>query len=85
MTIKFSGNHFAYASLVCSLSFWLCLILSYIPGGPRLELPGVRWLAIQGLGVVLAGAAAVRHSKLWPLAIFLALGTFFFVMFVIGS
>jgi hypothetical protein len=85
MKIKFSANHFAYASLVCSLSFWLGLILSYVPGAPRLDLPGVRWLAIMGVGVVLAGVAAVLRSKLWPLAIPFALGNFFFVMHVMGS
>jgi hypothetical protein len=47
----------------------------------------VRWLAIQGLGVVLGIVAAVLNfrKRLWIPAIALALVTFFFVMFVIGS
>ncbi len=61
MTLKFSANHFAYASLVCSLSFWLGLILSYVPGAPRLNFSGVWWLAIMGVGVALAIVAAVLN------------------------
>jgi len=83
--IKVSANQFAYASFICSLSFWLGVALSYVRGAPKLNLPGVSWLAILGIGVILAGVAAARRSKLWPLAIPLALGTFFFVMYVIGS
>ncbi len=85
MVVKFSSDTFAFTSLACSLSFWLGLILSYIPGVPRLNLPGLGWLAILAIGVVLAGVAAIRRSKLWPLAVPLALGTFLFVIFVIGS
>jgi hypothetical protein len=87
MTSKVSANQFAYASLVCSLSFWLGLILSYVPGAPRLNFPGVLWLAIMGAGVALAVVAAVLNfeKKLWILAGALALGSFFFVMYVIGS
>ena len=87
MAIKLSANHFAYASLVCSLLFWSGLILSYFPGAPKLDLPGMRWLAIQGVGVVLGVVAAVLNfrKKLWVLAVALALVTFFFVMYVVGS
>jgi hypothetical protein len=87
MAIKLSANHFAYASLVCSLLFWSGLILSYFPGAPKLDLPGMRWLAIQGVGVVLGVVAAVLNfrKKLWILAVALALVTFFFVMYVVGS
>jgi hypothetical protein len=89
VTIKISANHFAYASLVCSLLFWSGLVLSYFPSAPKLLdlVPGVRWLAIQGVGVVLGVVAAVLdfRKKLWILAVALALVTFFFVMYVIGS
>jgi hypothetical protein len=87
MAIKVSANHFAYASLVCSLLFWSGLILSYFPGAPKLDLPGMQWLAIQGVGVVLGVVAAVLNfrRKLWILAVALAVMTFFFVMYVVGS
>ena len=63
MAIKISANHFACASLVCSLLFWSGLILSYFPGAPKLDLPRVRWLAIQGVGVVLGVVAAVLDFR----------------------
>jgi hypothetical protein len=87
MALKFSVNHFAYASLVCSLLFWLGLILSYAPVAPRLinSIPGGWWLVIEGAGIALAAVAAVLQSKLWRLAVPLALGTFFFIWYVIGS
>jgi len=87
MTMKVSSSHFAYASFACSLLFWSGLVLSYFPSAPKLNLPGVQWLAIQGLGVVLGIVAAVLNfrKRLWIPAIALALVTFFFVMFVIGS
>ncbi len=84
--MKFSGNPFAYASLVCSLSFWLWLALGYIPAAPKLNfLTAGYWQGISAVAVILAGVAAARRSKLWPLVIPLALGTFFFVMYVTGS
>jgi hypothetical protein len=87
MTVKLSANHFAYASLVCSLSFWLGLVLSYVPGAPRLNFSGTWWLAIMGVGTALAVVAAVLNfeRRVWILAVALALGTLFFVMYVIGS
>ena len=46
----------------------------------------MRWLAIQGVGVVLGVVAAelAFRNKLWILAVALALVTFFFVMYVVG-
>jgi hypothetical protein len=87
MMIKFSANHFAYASLICTLSFWLGAILSRFRGVPGIDLSGVHWLEILGVGVALAVVAAVLNfeKKLWILAVVLALGTFFLVMYVIGS
>jgi len=87
MELESLANRFAYASLVCSLSIWLGLILSRVPvlAGLMNSLPPVEWLAIEGVGILLAGAAAVGRSKLWPLVVPLAFGNFFFVMYVIGS
>jgi hypothetical protein len=87
MAIKVSANHFAYAGLVCSLLFWSGLILSYFPGAPKLDLPGVRWLAISGCRRCF-GSGCRRtqlQKKLRILAVALALMTFFFVMYVVGS
>jgi hypothetical protein len=65
--------------------FGLGFALSYVREAPKLNLPGVGWPAVLGIGVVLAGISAAGRSKLWPLAISLAVGTFFFVMYVMGS
>jgi hypothetical protein len=84
--IRLSGNPFAYASLVCSLSHWLWLALWYFPAAPKLNfLTAGYWLAISAVAIVLAGVAAALKSKLWRLAAPLALATFFFVMYVGGS
>jgi hypothetical protein len=87
MELESLSNLFAYASFICSFSFWLGLILSRIPAVASLinVVPPMSWLVIEGVGIVLAGFSAVSRSKLWPLAIPLSLGSFFFVMYVIGS
>ncbi len=75
------------ASLVCSLSLWLGLVLSRFPGAPGLDVSGVRWLQIQGAGIILAVVACVLNfeRKLWIPAIILAVCNFFLVMYVMGS
>ncbi len=84
--MKFSGNSFAYASLGCSLSFWLWASLGFIPTAPRLNfLTAEHWLVILAVAVILAGVAAARRSKLWPLAILLVLGTFIFLMYGLAA
>ena len=87
MTSESSSAAFAYASLVCSLSFWLCLMLSYFESVVTASLSGGRWLAIQGTGILLAVVAAVLNfeKRLWIFCLGLALVTFLFVMYVIGS
>jgi hypothetical protein len=87
MTTESLANLFAWASLICSLSFWTGLILSYIPAAPRLNVPGMRWLTVMGVGIVLAVVAAVINfeKKLWIVAVAVAVVTFFFVWYVIGS
>jgi hypothetical protein len=87
MTLESSSNLFSLASLVCSLSFWLGAILSYFPGAPGINLSGAHWLAILGIGAILAVAAAVLNfqKKLWIFALLLAIATFFFVMYVIST
>ena len=87
MELESLANLFAYASIGCALSFWLGLILSRVPfvAGPINLISPFWWLAIEGVGIALAGFATVARSKLWPLAVPFALGNFLFVMYVIGS
>ena len=87
MTFECSSNVLSYASFFCSLSFWLGALLSYFPGAPRINCSGAIWLAILGAGILLAVVAAGVNfeKKRWISAFALALVTFCFVMFVIGS
>jgi hypothetical protein len=87
MRLESSSNLFACASLICSLSFWLALILSRFPRAPAINVSGVLWLKILGGGIVLAVVAAVLNfeKKLWILAAVLSLVTFFLVMYTNGS
>jgi len=85
MSLESLANFFGYASLACFFSFWLWAILNSIPNGPKLALPGLWWLGIMGVGIACAGIAAIGRSKLWFLAMPLAIGMFLFVMYVIGS
>jgi hypothetical protein len=77
---KSYGQIFSFLSLLCSLSFWLALGLSYAPRLPQINLAPGRWLWVEILAVVLAAVGAVRQSRVWPIALSLALGTFLFVM-----
>src|SRR5271155_1186751 len=46
---------FGYASLACSLAFWVLLALHLIPGFPRrIDLPFGGWVAIWVVAIVLA-------------------------------
>jgi len=87
MALESSSIFFACASLICSVSFWLCVILSYFSRAFGTNLSGGQWLAIQGAGVVLAVVAAVLNfeRRLWIFSLVLALVTSLFVMYVIGS
>jgi hypothetical protein len=87
MELKSVANVLAYTSIGCALSFWLGLILSRVPGvaGSISFVPPLWWLVIEGASVVLASFAAIARSKLWPLAVALAVRNFFFVMYVISS
>ena len=87
MTTESLANPFVYASLICSASFWLSLILSLIPGARGLNFPGIWWLAILGVGVAFGVIAAVLNfeKRLWIAAVGLGLVTLLFVIYVIGS
>lgn len=94
MATKVSADSFGPASLlcsaasvVCSLSLWLGLVLSRFPGAPGLDFSAARWLQIQGVGVVLALVACVLNfeRRLWIPAIIFALCNSLLVMFVMWS
>ena len=85
-TVNLSSNLFAYASLACSVLFWLGLILSCFPRSHTIDVSGEHWLAILGTGVSLGIVAGVVNfeKRLWILALALALITFFFVLYVMA-
>jgi hypothetical protein len=70
---------------VLSASFWLALAFSFVPGVPRTNLTGFQWLKIVAVAVLLAGVGAALRSRLWRIAVPLALVTFFLVMYVMGT
>jgi len=83
MNTKSSANASGYASLVCSLSFWVLLALRLIPGIPSIDISFNYWLAIWTVGLVLAFVAAARGSGKWVWAVLLPLGSFFPVIVLI--
>jgi hypothetical protein len=84
MNSKSSANAFGYASLLCSLSFWILLALRLIvPGFPKIDLSFIYWLVIWTVGLVLAFVAAAHGSKRWAWAALLPLGSFFLVTVLI--
>lgn len=87
---------FAYASLVCSLSLWLDVGLSYLQEVQHLSVPGLRWLtALPGWKWVLFEAFALLlamvataidlRSKLWRIALPLALLMFLLTYYAMVS
>jgi len=87
MTAESSSRLFACASLLCSLSFWMSAILSHFPGVPTMNLSGVHWLALIGVSILLAVVSFVLNfeCKLWIPAVALAVVTFLFVMYAMGT
>jgi hypothetical protein len=89
-----SANCFAYASLACSRSFWLAAGLDYLQTGPRLRLPGLTWVVtlpgwkwalFEALALLLAIIATALRSKLWRIALPVALLMFLLTMYIMGS
>jgi len=76
---------FGTASLVCSLSFWPVLVLSYITRFPKyLDLPFNSWAAIWALAVILALVAAALGSRRWVIAALIPLVTFLMIIVFIN-
>ena len=75
-------------SLICSLSFWMWLVLSMIGVMPNLKIPfnygAVLWLLTWIMAVVLAFKAAARGSRKWRLAALLPVVNYLFVSYVMS-
>jgi len=64
------ANTFGYVSVLCSVSFWVLLVLDRIPGFPMkgIDLSANYWAAIWGVAVLLALVAAAIGSRRWAWA-----------------
>jgi len=82
------GKAYGYASLVCSLSFWILGPLSAVGALPEFDLPfktwAAIWLVIWTLGFVLAIVATVRVSRLWAIAAILPLANMLLVDYIMS-
>ena len=89
---------FAYASLACSLSFWLLGALYYVQTGLHARIPGWRivdsianwqWVLFEAFALLPAIFAAALGvfvgAKLWRVALPLALLTFLLAYYVMVS
>lgn len=89
---------FAYASLVCSLLFWLVFALYYLQVVLHFRLPGwrlidslssVQWVLFEAFALVLAIVATVLgvffSAKLWRLALPVAVLMFLLTYYVMVS
>lgn len=74
-----------YASLACSLSFWLILALYCVQVGLHVRLPGWQWIdsianwqwvLFEAFALLLAIVAAVFRARFWEIALPLAFLTF---------
>ncbi len=97
MTKEQVSSSFAYASLACSLSFWIVFALYYLFGWLHLSTPGWRWVAslagwqwtiFEAFGLLLAIIATVLGllaAKLWRIALPVALLMFLLNMYIMGT
>jgi hypothetical protein len=94
---RFSTS-FAYASLACSLSFWLLSALYYVQVGLRVRIPGWRrvdsianwqWVLFEAFALLLAIVATAFGvffgAKLWRIALPVALLTFLLTYYIMVS
>ena len=84
-TSKLVGNLLACASLLCCLAYWVSFALYYVMGTNKLDLTGFQWFKVMGIAVILAGIATALRSRLWRVALPVALVMFLFVMYVMGT
>lgn len=88
------SNSFAYASISCSLSFWLAYVLGYLQTAAHLDvsilrwidtLPGWKWALFEAFALLLAIVATALGSKLWRIALPVALLMFLLIMYVMAT
>jgi hypothetical protein len=90
------SKSFAYASLACSLSFWLEFGLGYLylrlglAGlGWLIVFPAWKWVVIEAFALLLAIIATVIGpvvgAKLWRIALPVAVLMFLLTMYIMGS
>jgi len=84
-TVRILGDGPAYSSLTGSVSFWILLALSFVPRFPLSQAMGFRVLKIMGVSLVLAILSLRLRSKLWLVALPVALAMFFFTKYLMGS
>jgi hypothetical protein len=70
-------------SLLACLTFWSGLFYPNPAETPMLNFTALQWLEIMGVGVILAIIAAALRSKLWRLALPVALIMFFLVLYAV--
>ena len=80
----------AYASLACSVAFWLVLSLGRLRMSPPgwwwvVSLPGWKWTLFEAFGLLLAIVATVLRARLWPLALPVASLTFLLTYYTMVS
>ena len=94
MTRDRLSNIFAYASLASALSFWVAGALSFLQLGlhrrvPGLtwvfRLPGWKWELVEAFALLLAIAATVLRSKLWRIALPVALVMLLLINYVMAT
>jgi hypothetical protein len=85
MKTKIAARVFGYASLGCSLLFWIGLGLSYFPAAPQLDSTGPFWVGLSAIALVLGVVAAVLRSRVSLIAIPLAVITFLLCLIVMAT
>ena len=92
------SSSLAYASLVCSLSFWLVAALYYVQSGLHVRIPGWRWVnsianwqrvLFEAFALLLAMVATALvgffGAKLWRIALPVAFLTFLLTYYTMVS
>jgi hypothetical protein len=79
------GNTFAYASVLCSLAFWVGFVMSYFPTKVRFDFNAFNWLRLMAAAILLAVVARFCGSQAWKRALAVALVTAFFAMYITGG
>lgn len=91
------SNSFAYASLGCSVSFWLAGGLAFLQTDMHITLPGLHWIVtlpgwkwalFEAFGLLLALISTVLGvigAKLWRIALPVAFLMFLLILHSMGT